>query len=112
GRPGAPASPPPGLGWPDPPPAPPAPFPGAWLAVRAAHGGPPHVADALYIYLPATLVRPADTLSYYVADDGSTYTPAALDVTTLGRGAAGQVFPARPLTQSNEPAASFTVLSR
>jgi hypothetical protein len=112
GRPGTPVSPPAGLGWPDLPPAPPARFPGAVLTVRAASSGPPHAAEALYIYLPATLVRPADTLIYYVADDGSTYTAAALDATTLAQGAAGQVFPARPLTQSTEPAASFAVLSR
>jgi len=112
GRPGAPASPPPGLGWPDLPPAPPARFPGAVLAVRAASSGPPHASDALYIYLPTMLVRPADTLIYYVAADGSTYTAAVFDATTLARSADGQIFPARPLTQSTEPAASFTVLSR
>ena len=76
------------------------------LAICAARSGPPHAADALYVYLPATLIQPTEACTYYVADDGSTYF-APLDAAgqmlvlqersfrglPLARASAGQVLP-------------------
>ena len=101
-----------GLGWPNLPPSPPAYFPGAVLAIRASRLDAPHAADTLYLYLPPAHIKPDDLPTYYVADEGSTYTSATFDSTTLARPSEGQIYPARLLTASTEPASSFTVLNR
>ncbi len=100
------------LGWPHLPSSPPAYFPGAVLAVRASRTGALHANDALYLYLPAAYINPNDMRTYYVADDGSTYTTATLDPPTLARASEGQIYPPRVLTTSAEPASGFTVLNR
>jgi len=105
----------PGRGWlgqPSLPASPAARFPGAVVAVRATGTGPVHSADGLYVYLPAAFVTPADKLTYYVADDGSTYTAADLNVMSLARPSEGQIYPGRTLSPSVTPADAFTVLNR
>src|SRR5262245_13560991 len=92
--------------------APAARFPGAVVAVRATGIGPVHTADGLYVYLPAAFVRPADKLTYYVADDGSTYNTADLNVRSLARPSEGQVYPCRALSASVTPADAFIQLNR
>lgn len=88
-------------------------FPGAVVAVRAGRKGPVHSADGLYVYLPAAFVRPADTLTYFVADDGSTYSAADLNPMSLARASEGQVYPSRVLNPSPAPAQdAFKVLNR
>jgi hypothetical protein len=104
-----------GRGWLGPSPLPTSPaarFPGAVIAIRAARTGPVHAADGLYVYLPAAFVRPADKLTYYVADDGSTYKAADLNAMSLARASAGQVYPPRVLSPSTTPADTFTTLTR
>jgi hypothetical protein len=103
-----------GIGWSGPalPSSPAARFPGAMLAIRATRTGAVRGADALYIYLPSGLVSPGDVLTYFVADDGSTYTSADLQTSSLARFAEGQVFPPRADDQSTDPALTFRNLSR
>ncbi len=101
-----------GLGWPTLPPSPPARFPGAVLAVLASRTGAVHANDALYLYLPAAHITPGKVETYYVADEGSTYTTPRPTSTTLSRASEGQIYPPRVLTASTEPASGFTVLNR
>ena len=101
-----------GLDFPGLPSSPAARFPGAVLAVRASLSGTPRQADGLYVYLPPTYLASSDTLTYYVADDGSTYTAADLNAMALARASEGQIYPARTLTQSTQPADEFTALNR
>lgn len=100
------------LGWPGMPASLPARFPGAVLALRAAHPGALRNADGLYVYLPAVPVRPGQTLTFFVADDGSTYTVADLAAAALARASEGQVYPPRPLSSETEPATDFITLNR
>ncbi len=101
-----------GLGFPGLPSSPAARFPGAVLAVRAAQNATPRQADGLYVYLPPAYLAPGAPLTYYVADDGSTYTAADLNAMSLARASEGPIYPARPLTQSTQPADEFTALNR
>ena len=103
-----------GIGWPGPalPSSPAARFPGAVLAIRATRTGAVHEADALYIYLPPSLVSPGDVVTYFVADDGSTYTSADLQISSLARASEGQVFPARASDPSTDPALTFRNVNR
>ena len=103
-----------GIGWPGPslPASPAARFPGAVLTVRAARTGAVHTEDGLYVYLPAGLVSPGDGVTYFVADDGSTYTSADLQDSTLARSAEGQVYPPRASSPSTAPALTFRNLNR
>ena len=87
-------------------------FPGATVAIRAARTGPLQMSDGLYIYLPPVFLTPADQISYFVADDGSTYFTADLETTSLARAAEGQVYPPRASTPSPQPALAFTALNR
>ncbi len=87
-------------------------FPGAVIAIRAAHTGALHISDALYIYLPPSLVVPGGGIQYFVADDGSTYTDPSLALSKLARASEGQVYPARIAGASIGPADSFAVLNR
>lgn len=100
------------LGWPGLPASPAARFPGAVVALRAAGTGPVHAADGLYVYLPTSLVTPDGRVSYYVADDGSTYTASDLDAMALARASEGQVYPSRAVSPSTTPADDFIVLNR
>lgn len=100
------------LGWPVLPSAPAARFPATVVAIRLDRPPPLHVSDTLYVYLPAAFLRPGETKRFYVADDGSSYTDASLDATTLARAAEGQVYPPRLLSASNVPALRFAALSR
>lgn len=103
-----------GLGWAGMPSSPPARFPGATLAVRAARSGALHQNDGLYIALPLVFVAPGTELSYYVAVDGSTYTTPDLSSTTLARAGEGEgiIYPPRAQTNSTAPAAGFIQLNR
>jgi hypothetical protein len=104
-----------GLGWLGPalPASPAARFPGAVLAVRAARAGALHSHDGLYIYLPSSFLRPGDApLTYFVADDGSTYTSPGLGATSLARSSEGQVYPARSADPSAAAAEGFLRLNR
>jgi hypothetical protein len=104
----------PGTAWPGPPlPASPAArFPGAILSIRAARTGALHGTDGLYVYLPATFLVPRKSESYYVADDGSTFTTLDFGSTSLARSSEGQIYPSRIVNPSTAPAKSFTVLNR
>jgi hypothetical protein len=103
-----------GIGWTGPtlPVSPAARFPGAILAVRAARRGPLHSGDGLYIYLPPSFVRPGDVLTYFAADDGSTYTSQNFATLSLARASGGQVYPGRPFDPSTAPALAFLRLNR
>src|SRR5207253_1684654 len=87
-------------------------FPGAVLAVRAARSGPVHESDGLYVYLPEAFLMPGDTVTYYVADDGSTYTVPDFDTMALARAAEGQIYPPRIVGPSTAPADGFRTLNR
>jgi len=103
-----------GIGWPDPalPASPASRFPGAVLSVRAARTGPLHSADGLYVYLPPDFLRPGDVRSYFVADDGSTFTSQAFTPAALARASEGQIYPGRASHPSTEPAVTFSQLNR
>ena len=101
-----------GLSWPGLAPSPAARFPGAVVAVRAARVGPLRADDARYVSLPPTFLTPADTLTCYVADDGSSYATPDLGFASLLRESEGQLYPPRPPSASAEPARAFTVLNR
>jgi hypothetical protein len=104
-----------GLGWPGLPSSPAGRFPGSVLAIRAQRAGAFHASDALYVYLPPAYIRPTDpppSHYIYVADDGSTYTAASLDPSTLAQDSAGPIYPAQVFTASTMPASEFTVLNR
>ena len=103
-----------GIGWPGPalPASPAARFPGAVLTVRAARTGAVHTDDGLYVYLPAGLLSPGDGVTYFVADDGSTYTSPDLEDSTLARSAEGQMYPPRASNPSTAPALTFRNLNR
>jgi hypothetical protein len=100
-----------GLGW-DLPSSPPARFPGAVVAVRASQGGAPHVVDARYVYLPPAFVSPTSTLTYHVADDGSTYTDPRFSSMSLARASEGQIYPSVIPVASPEQARTFQLISR
>jgi hypothetical protein len=87
-------------------------FPGAILAIRAARNGALHLADGLYIYLPPAFVVPGNPLSYYVADDGSTFTAPDFSSTSLARSSEGQIYPGRVTNPITAPADAFRVLNR
>jgi hypothetical protein len=87
-------------------------FPGAVLAIRAANLGAPLLNDAIYVYLPATVVGPSAPVSYFVGDDGSTYISAELDPSNLARASDGAVYPAATSTASSLPINSFPVNRR
>jgi len=99
------------LGW-TLPSSPAARFPGAVLAIRAARTEGPHFADGLYVYLPPAFVTPAQPLTFFVADDGSTYGQANIDGASLALASDGQVYPAAVPTASDVPAAAFLFISR
>lgn len=104
-----------GIGWPGPslPASPASRFPGAVLTVRLANTGPAKLSDAIYVYLPPSFIRPADPpTTYFVADDGSTYTSSSLSTTSLARASEGQVYPARSSDPSTGPALTFLNLNR
>jgi hypothetical protein len=101
----------PGLGW-DLPSSPAARFPGAVVAVRAASGGAPRIDDASYIYLPPAFVSPATTLTYQVADDGSTYSDPHFGSTSLARMSEGQIYPSAIPQASAEPTSAFQLISQ
>lgn len=104
-----------GIGWPGPtlPVSPASRFPGAVLAVRLARSGSLHSADGLYVYLPPSFIKPSDRpRSYFVADDGSTYTSSTLSTASLARSSEGQVYPARWSDPSTAPAVTFLNLNR
>jgi hypothetical protein len=103
-----------GIGWPGPPlpSSPAARFPGARLAIRRTRTGAVHGADALYVYLPPSPVSPGDVLTFFVAEDGSTYTSDDLQTSSLARSAEGQVFPPRATDPSTDPALTFRNLNR
>jgi hypothetical protein len=94
------------------PPSPAARFPGAVVAIRAARTDAPHFADALYVYLPTVFLTPGQPLTYFVADDGSTYHQSNLDPASLARASEGQVFPATTPASSVNPAIAFRFISR
>jgi hypothetical protein len=103
-----------GIGWPGP--ALPASragrFPGAVLAVRTARTGAVHSDDGVYVYLPPSPISPGDVLTYFIADDGSSYTSSNFTTTSLARPSEGQVYPARSGDPSIVPAQTFTRLNR
>src|SRR5262249_47560801 len=104
-----------GIGWPGPslPASPPSRFPGAVLAVRLSNAGPAKGSDAIYVYLPSSFIKPSDPpATYFVADDGSTYTSSSLSTTSLARASEGQVYPARGSDPSTGPALTFLSLNR
>ncbi len=101
----------PGLGW-TLPVSPAARFPGAIIAMRAARAGAPHVNDARYVYLPPAFVSPVTALSYYVADDGSTFSDPGFSPTSLARTSEGQVYPALTPRQNLAPARAVQLVSR
>ena len=78
-------------------------FPGATIAIRAAHAGALRLGDALYAYLPAAFLNPGDVLTCHVAQDGST--SAAFHSATLTRASEGQVYPAYSASPGIRPAA-------
>jgi hypothetical protein len=80
-------------------------FPEAVLAVRAARTGAPHIADALYIYLPALFVQPGSPVTLLVADDGSTYHASGFDAASLARASEGQTQPPTAPTAGAAPLA-------
>ena len=106
----------PGADWAGPalPSSPPARFPGAVVALRAARPAaePQHASDGIYVYLPPTFLASAATATYFVADDGSTYTSTELDLATLARVSEGPVYPAREIAPSSDPAQEFLALNR
>jgi hypothetical protein len=101
----------PGLGW-SIPASPPARFPGAIVAVRASRATAPRFNDALYVYLPPTFVSPIGTLTYQVADDGSTYTDPQFTSTSLARASDGQIYPPVVPLASAEPTTAIQLVSR
>jgi hypothetical protein len=101
----------PGLGW-DIPASPAARFPDAVIAIRAARPTAPHLGDARYVYLPSAFVGTTGTLSYHVADDGSTYTDASFNPMALARTSEGQSFPPAVHQASPTPATSLQLISR
>lgn len=101
-----------GLGWTGMSASPPGRFPGAVLAVRAAHTGALRQVDAGYIYLPATFLSPGQIITWHISDDGSAYLTGDFALTSLARESEGQVFPPRELTSSTRPASDFTILDR
>ena len=103
-----------GIGWTGPtlPLSPAARFPGAVLAISIARSGPRHSADGLYVYLPPSLIAPGDVRTYFVADDGSTYTSSHFSNVTPARSSEGQVYPPRSADPSTAPALTFLRLNR
>ena len=103
-----------GTGWPGPvlPVSPTGRFPGAVIAVRTASTSAVRSTDGLYVYLPPALVSPGDVLTYFVADDGSTYTSSNLTTASLASSSEGQVYPPRSSDPSTAPATIFTKLNR
>jgi len=92
-------------------------FPGAVVAIQAQPflaGIPSPISstDGLYVYLPPAFVSSGNVLSYYVANDGSTYTSSSMLSTSLARASEGQVYPPRSLSPSSLPAQAFTALNR
>ena len=100
-----------GLGW-NIPSSPAARFPGAIVAVRASRSGAPHVNDALYVYLPPAFASPTSTLTYQVADDGSTYTDPQFTSMSLARASEGQIQPPVIPVASAEPTSTIQLISR
>jgi hypothetical protein len=103
-----------GTGWSGPalPVSPAGRFPGAVIALRAASTGAVRSTDGLYVYLPSALISAGGVLTYFVADDGSTYTSSNLTTASLANSSKGQVYPARASDPSTAPAAIFTKLNR
>jgi hypothetical protein len=103
-----------GLGWTGPalPFSPAARFPGAVIAICIARSGPRHSGDGLYVYLPPSLITPDDVLTYFVADDGSTYTSSNFSNVTPARSSEGPVYPPRSADPSTAPALTFLRLNR
>jgi len=87
-------------------------FPGAVIAIRAARTGALRVNDALYVYLPPAFVGAGAVLTYYVGDDGSTYTDSGLAHGTLARASEGVTYPASFANPSVRPATAFNALTR
>jgi hypothetical protein len=87
-------------------------FPGAVLAVRAAQSGALRDADGLYAYLPARAFDAGTPVTYYVADDGSTYTSASLGPADLARPSEGALYPVRATLPSVTPITGAPPLRR
>jgi hypothetical protein len=87
-------------------------FPGAVVAVRLGRTDAVHTADGLYVYLPAGLLTPADQPSWFVADDGSTYSAPTLNPLSLARASEGQVYPPLAAGPSATAVSGFTRLQR
>ena len=87
-------------------------FPGGVVAVRYGRTDAVHEEDGLYIALPPTLVMAGDQVTFFVADDGSTYRSQELDPSTLARLSVGKVYPPAAMNVSVTPAAGFTRLQR
>jgi hypothetical protein len=87
-------------------------FPGAVMAIRAARTGGFRTSDAIYVYLPPAFVTAGAVLTYYVGDDGSTYTSPGLTQATLARASEGPTYPAFSASPSTRPTAVFNALKR
>jgi hypothetical protein len=98
-------------------------FPGAVVAAQAILDGRPRSADALYVYLPPSFLRPADAPVdvpfqatgrgvFHVAVDGTTYSQIDMKAETLARPSDGQIYPPRLTTASTVPANGFVRIAR
>jgi len=86
-------------------------FPGAVVAVYGS--GPFRFTDVLYVYLPAVFVSPGEKITWYVADDGSTWNTPDFNAASLARASEGQIYPPRePDPPSVAPAEEFIRLDR
>ncbi|MDF3017829.1 MAG: hypothetical protein K0R44_3054, partial [Thermomicrobiales bacterium] len=101
-----------GLGWAGLPASPPGRFPGGVIAVRAAAPGPHGAADGVYVALPSLYLAPGETATFFVADDGASYTSTGLEPASLARPAPGSVAPPRPLTARTALPVGFIRLDR
>ena len=70
------------------------------------------MADVLYIFLPPAFLLPGQNRTYFVADDGSSYTAADLNPLSLARASEGQVYPAVTPAPSGVPAVDFELINR
>ena len=64
------------------------------------------------MYLPPAFVGAGAVLTYYVGDDGSTYTDSGLAHGTLARASEGVTYPASFANPSVRPATAFNALTR
>ena len=93
--------------------SPPARFPATIIAIRAKSNGAARLAEALYAYLPAQFINPASgPVSFFIAEDGSSYTTPTPASANLARAAEGQIFPPRQPNHSTRAAQNFSALAR